>query len=119
MKDNQAKGRRGEQLAKQYLQAHGYQVLASRYRTQFGEVDLIARDKQTLVFAEVKARTGSRYGTPAEAVTRQKQKHLTLAAMAYLQEQDWTECPCRFDVIEVFLQDGHICHIQGAFEACM
>lgn len=119
MKDNQEKGRWGERLAKEYLLGHGYEVLESRYRTRYGEADLIARTGNTLVFVEVKARSGGGFGRPAEAVTPQKQRHVTLAAISYLQKTGCMETPCRFDVIEVFLNDGHICHIAGAFEACM
>ena len=84
--NNQEKGRLGENLAAQYLQAHGYEILANRYRTRYGEADLVARIQDTLVFVEVKARTNTKHGTPAEAVTAKKQKNATMAAMAYLQQ---------------------------------
>ena len=119
MKDNQGKGVLGETLAKEYLLGRGYSILESRYRTRQGEVDLIAEKDKTLVFIEVKARTGQRYGRPAEAVTKQKQRHLTSAALAYLQQTGRESAVCRFDVMEVFLPKGHVCHIQGAFDACM
>ena len=64
MKNNQGKGVLGETLAKEYLLGRGYDILESRYRTRQGEVDLIAEKDKTLVFIEVKARTGQRYGRP-------------------------------------------------------
>ena len=60
--NNQEKGLLGEKLAAQYLQAHGYEILASRYRTRYGEADLVARIQDTLVFVEVKARTNTKHG---------------------------------------------------------
>lgn len=117
--ENQEKGRLGEKLAAQYLRAHGYEILESRYRTRYGEADLVARKQGALVFVEVKARTNTRHGRPAEAVTAQKQKNVTRAAMAYLQKNGCMEATCRFDVIEVFLPSGEICHITNAFDACM
>ena len=79
--NNQEKGLLGEKLAAQYLQVHGYEILASRYRTRYGEADLVARIQDTLVFVEVKARTNTKHGTPAEAVTAKKKKNATMAAM--------------------------------------
>lgn len=117
--NNQEKGLLGEKLAAQYLQAHGYEILASRYRTRNGEADLVARIQDTLVFVEVKARTNTKHGTPAEAVTAKKQKNATMAAMAYLQQNGCMDALCRFDVVEVFLPGGQICHITNAFDACM
>ena len=116
---NQEKGRLGEKLAAQYLQAQGYRILESRYRTRYGEADLIACTRDTLVFVEVKARTSTSHGTPAEAVTAKKQRNVTMAAMAYLHKNGCLDAPCRFDVVEVFLPDGQICHITNAFDACM
>ena len=103
--NNQEKGLLGEKLAAQYLQAHGYEILASRYRTRYGEADLVARIQDTLVFVE--------------AVTAKKQKNATMAAMAYLQQNGCMDALCRFDVVEVFLPGGQICHITNAFDACM
>lgn len=102
MRPQQQRGRRGEALAAHFLTHRGYEILARNYRTRRGEIDLIARDGKTVVFVEVKARTGSRFGSPCEAVDAKKQQRLRLAAEEWLCQQE--EVPfCRFDVIEVYL----------------
>ncbi len=111
-------GDRGELEAARHLQGLGYRVLVRNYRTRQGELDLIARDGPVVVFVEVKAR---RQGTPAEAVTPEKQRRLTLAALHFLMAHGLLEQPCRFDVVAVVWPDGRraptIEHIPAAFEA--
>jgi putative endonuclease len=97
----QTTGRRGEQLACAELQRRGYAVLARRYRTRHGELDIIARNAGTIVFVEVKARHGGRFGDPADAVTSHKQRRLVSMAQDYLARHGLTEAPCRFDVVAV------------------
>ncbi len=109
------KGRRGEDLAARYLVKQGYAILARNYRAGGYEVDIIARDGEELVFAEVKARRGEAYGRGLEAVGRKKQTHLIRAAQTYLQETGSFERPCRFDVLEVDLVFESVEHIKGAF----
>lgn len=81
---NDSLGRRGEQLACRYLRQKGYQIVAQRFRTKFGEIDIIARKQNLLAFVEVKTRRGSRFGTPLMAITRDKQIKLLKAAQIYL-----------------------------------
>lgn len=119
MESKQEKGKRGEDLAACFLTGQGYTLLQRRYRKRGGEIDLICRQNDTLVFVEVKARTTGRYGTPAEAVNRRKQRALTLAALSYMHQKGLSESPCRFDVVEVDLRDGQIRHIKDAFWACL
>ncbi len=111
-------GDRGEREAARHLRRQGLRVLRRGYRTPQGEIDLIARDGGTLVFVEVKAR---RRGKPAEAVTPEKQRRLTLAALHFLKGHSLLEQPCRFDVVAVVWPDGRqapeIEHIRDAFEA--
>ena len=116
--DNQSKGKRGEALAEAYLVEHGYWILARRYRCQRGENDLIAQRGNTLCFCEVKARSGLRYGSGAEAVTRTKRFAATQAAMHYLMEHPH-QGPLLFDVLEVDLSTGQVQHIPSAFEAVL
>lgn len=111
-------GDRGEREAARFLRGRGLRILERGYRTAQGEIDLIARDGDTLVFVEVKSR---RAGEPAEAVTPAKQKRLTLAALHYLRRHDLLEQRCRFDVVAIVWPDGRqpatIDHIPHAFEA--
>ena len=98
----QAIGKLGEHKAGNYLKRRGYQILETNYRTKAGEIDLIAKEKDCLVFVEVKTRTNAEYGTPAEAVSFYKQQHMINSARYYLARQGG-ECECRFDVIEVIV----------------
>ncbi|MCE5189546.1 MAG: YraN family protein [Eubacteriales bacterium] len=111
-------GRGGEALAKEYLERLGYETLRQNYRSGPREIDLVMRDGETIVFVEVKARSKTNYGTPGEFVTRAKQHQLTLAAQAYLLQENRTDCPARFDVVEVYLACGEIQHFSNAFFAC-
>lgn len=94
-------GKSGEDLAVGELQARGYDVLARRYRTRHGEIDIVARHGRTIVFIEVKARAADDYGGAAAAVTRLKQRRLTTMAVHYLATHDLIGRPCRFDVVTI------------------
>jgi len=96
-------GKRGEDLACAELARRGYAVLARRYRTRFGEIDIIARDDGVTVFVEVKTRTGDEFGSGAEAVTAWKQRRITQMAVDYLSRYGLHDTPCRFDVVVVDL----------------
>ena len=106
-------GLRGEQQAEGYLCSLGMQVIDRRYRGADGEIDLIMRDENYIVFVEVKARPGSRNGAGVQAVTTDKQRRMFHAATAFLVERQMLDCPVRFDVVEL-TQDG-ILHIPNAF----
>jgi putative endonuclease len=114
---NRVLGRRGERAAARYLRRRGLRVITRSYRTTRGEIDLIARDGDTLVFVEVKTR---RAGRPAEAVTPEKQRRLTLAALQFLKRFDLLEQRCRFDVVAVVWPDDQsqpsVEHLPNAFE---
>ena len=96
-------GNRGEQVAARYLRQRGFKVLVRGYRTTQGEVDLICRDGDRVVFVEVKTR---QQGHPAEAVDLRKQRRLTLAALHFLKRHDLLETPCRFDVVAITWPDS-------------
>src|SRR5689334_22081664 len=98
-------GKLGEDLACAELARRGYSILARRYRTRFGEIDIIARDHDVTVFIEVKARQGDEFGGGAEAVTAWKQRRITQMAVDYLSRHRLHDRPCRFDVIVVDLAD--------------
>lgn len=98
---NQATGRRGERVASWYLRLHGYRILAHNYRTPYGELDLVARQGEEIVFVEVKTRTSKTYGYPEEAVHRTKLAHVVAAAEIYRTSERLTQQPFRIDVISV------------------
>lgn len=111
-------GQHGEQLALRYLRRKGYALLCRNYRYGHYEIDLVMQDGDYVVFVEVKARTdGERFGTPAMAVGREKQRCLLLAAQGYLLEHGCAESPARFDVVEVYLAEGKIQHIEHIVNA--
>src|SRR4030042_129522 len=91
------KGRRGEALAAAFLQRQGFTILRRRYRTRYGEVDLIAREGAVLCFIEVKTRSDPGFGLPIEAVTRSKMKRLALCAQTFVARKKLEEPPLRFD----------------------
>jgi len=96
-----ALGKTGEDLACCELERRGYAILARRRRQRVGEIDIIARDGETLVFVEVKARDGRDYGMPAEAVSVAKQRRIVQLATMYLARHRMLESRCRFDVVSV------------------
>jgi putative endonuclease len=99
--ERQAFGKAGEDLAVAELERRQYVILDRRYRTRHGEIDIVARDGETTVFIEVKARATPEFGTAAEAVTPQKQRRLVSMATDYLARHGLLERPCRFDVVAV------------------
>lgn len=95
-------GALGERHAARFLRARGLRLLEGNYRTTFGEIDLIARDGDTLVFVEVRTRAGDSDAiTPLDSVNPEKQRRLVRLARAYLRRRRLAELPCRFDVVEV------------------
>jgi putative endonuclease len=116
----QSLGKLGEELACGALAERGYAILARRYRTKLGEIDIVAGDGPTLVFVEVKARAGDDFGGGAAAVTQWKQRRLTLMALDYLARHRLENRPCRFDVVTVDVRDGRPPDIEvyaNAFDA--
>jgi len=97
----QALGMSGEDLACAELQRRGYVIVKRRYRTRFGEIDIIAKDGPTTVFIEVKARMTQEFGGAAAAMTRWKQRRIARMAVDYLARQNLHDCPCRFDVVAI------------------
>ncbi|HEY1582108.1 MAG TPA: YraN family protein [Chthoniobacterales bacterium] len=100
-------GMRGEKLAARYLRRQGFKVLYRNFRgRQGGEIDLICRDRDTLVFVEVKTRTREDFGRPLEAVNRQKQRRISLGGLAWLRLLGNPDILFRFDVVEVVIAEG-------------
>lgn len=114
-----AVGRRGEEVAAAYLERSGLVILDKNYRCRLGEIDIIARDGQALVFVEVRAKSGTAFGTAQESIGAGKQHKLRQLAWSYLKKNGFTGRPCRFDVVAVqFDERGElksIEHIENAF----
>ncbi|MBS4008135.1 MAG: YraN family protein [Clostridium sp.] len=108
-------GKKGEELAAAYLAVQGYQILARNWCCQSGELDIVAKDGDTLVFIEVKTRQSAFCGTPAEAVNAKKQEKVRLVARHYLYENRTGAAKYRFDVVAVNLTDNTITIIKDAF----
>src|SRR5215211_8254018 len=102
----QSLGKLGENLACAALKQRGYAIIATRYRTKVGEIDIVARDGDTTVFVEVKARAGDDFGGGAEAITRWKQRKVAKMAIDYLSRHHLHDRPCRFDVVTVDMIAG-------------
>jgi putative endonuclease len=102
-------GREGERLAARYLKTQHYRILYRNFRAPHGgEVDLVCRDKtcDALAFVEVKTRRSLAYGTPGEAVTREKQKLIARGALTWLRMLDHPDIPCRFDIVEIVIEES-------------
>jgi putative endonuclease len=114
--DNKSLGPQGEDLAIKYLQAKGLKIILRNYKTPIGEADIVAHDKDTIVFVEVKTRSSSQFGEPFEAVNERKRDKLKKIAM-YYQKQQGKEIMVRFDVVSIKRKaDGYeINHITDAF----
>jgi len=111
----------GEALAAEYLRKKHYKIIASGYRSRFGEIDLVAANRKGLVFVEVKLRKSAAYASAREYVDRKKQDRLRRTASIFLSENP-TDLPARFDVIEIYAPEGtatvrpEICHMEDAFQ---
>lgn len=118
---NNLAGAWGEALAAEYLRKKRYQLVASGYRSRFGEIDLIVQDRKNLVFVEVKLRKNASFASAFEYVDRRKQDRIRITASIYL-SQNPTNLQPRFDVIEIYAPGGtetidpEIRHMEDAFQ---
>lgn len=112
-------GDRGEALAIRHLKGEGLRILDAQHKNAYGEVDIIALDKDCVVFVEVKTRSSTEAGRPLEAVDYRKQQRLTRIALAWLKKKRRLGKPARFDVISIVWADGaepQLQHFRNAFE---
>ncbi len=111
-------GESGEAIAARHLKKKGYRIIETNYRTKIGEIDLIAKDKDTIVFVEVKSRRSWQFGNPKAAVTPQKQRKISMVALQYLKSIHRSNASARFDVAAVTItrDKPHIEIIKNAFE---
>jgi putative endonuclease len=112
-------GEIGENLACAELERRGYAILARRYRSRRGEIDIVACEGRTVVFVEVKTRNGSEFGNGADAVTWSKRRRIAAIAAEFLARHRLLDRPCRFDVVSIGLaQDGPAIEVYtSAFDA--
>ena len=115
-KDNRLKGNKGESIAARELVKKGYEILDTNFCRKGGEIDIIAKISDAVVFAEVKYRKSLENGAPCEAVDIRKQKRIIETAKKYIDEKNLYESSFRFDVIEILETDRiYMRHIENAF----
>ena len=113
--NNIEKGKLGEEIASRYIISKGGKIIERNYRTKIGEIDLIVKTNNQLVFVEVKSRNSLNYGYPCEAVNYKKQRKIINVAKYYILNNSLENIPIRFDVIEIYLKDKKINHLKNAF----
>lgn len=104
MNKKQNLGKQGEFIAQKYLESINYKIIETNYRCKFGEADIIATKNNEIAFVEVKTRSQEKYGTPAEAVTLAKKRHIYNVAEYYLFNIDKDKINISLDIIEVYMQ---------------
>jgi len=111
-------GKESESVAVRYLKKNGYKILEQNYRNQLGEIDIIAKDKKTLAFVEVKATRTDSFGSPKWAVTPKKQRKISMVALYYLKTTKQNKVKARFDVVAISSSQDNprIELIKNAFE---
>ena len=117
-KNKKETGDRGEKLAADLLIKKNYKIVEQNYRFGHGEIDIIAKDKDVLVFVEVKTRKNLEFGPPEFAVTKNKQRQIRKIAEAYLYQKKISDLDCRIDVVAILLKKNlppEINHIENAF----
>lgn len=107
-------GTEKEKLAGAYLEKNGYEIIEYNFRCRKGEIDIIAKDGEYLVFCEVKYRSGTSAGTPLDAVDYKKQKIISRCALFYITKQRLSDMPCRFDVVSVTNKEIQV--LKNAFD---
>ncbi len=108
--DKKELGKFGERMAAEYLVLNGYQIVAQNFKCRLGEVDIIGKKDNKIVFFEVKTRTSDQFGLPREAITETKKDHIRKVAAVYMMWEKVTNYEVAFDVIEVYCN-----HIENAF----
>lgn len=117
MKTRQGLGKKGETLAVEYLKKHGYAIVQTNFRFERAEIDVIAKEKDVLVFVEVKTRRRGSLGEPEDAITTRKRDQIVKAAQGFLYNSHLPEAECRFDVITIKQSYGkmEISHFKDVF----
>jgi len=108
-------GSKYERLTAKYLQKKGFKILDVNYRNMIGEIDIICRDSNSIIFVEVKARKNNKYGLPRESVTWHKKDKIRKTSLIYIKNNKLYDLQYRYDVVEIFIHDKKINHIEYAF----
>lgn len=113
--NNKKFGTIGEKIAKKYLQKKGYEIIKSNFYTKKGEIDIISKKSDSIIFVEVKTRNNLEYGTPAMSVDNTKKQHIKSVAKIFIHINNLYKFNVRFDVIEVIIKNGkcRINHIKN------
>lgn len=117
-KQNLYFGGQGEKAAVDFLKDNGYKILVKNYKTKLGEIDIIARDKDTLTFIEVKTRHSDRWGLPSEAISQTKQRQISKVAIMFLKKNKLLDKKARFDIVSIIYSEDmpKLELIKNAFE---
>lgn len=116
-------GNRGEKIAAKFLRKQGYQIIEKNYRSRLGEIDIVAKEDESIVFVEVKTRCSTDFGLPEEALSYDKRRRLSKLALGYLAHRRIKDTNCRFDVVSILMDNkkvrkvNHIKLIKNAFPA--
>lgn len=115
MNNSRKIGTIGEKIAQNYLDNKGYEIVKTNFYTKRGEIDIIAKKENCMIFIEVKTRTSLKFGPPSMSVNSSKKKHIKIAATTYIYLNKLYQYEIRFDVIEVLINNGkcQINHIEG------
>ncbi len=101
-------GNRGEKIAANFLRKRGYRIIEKNYRSRLGEIDIVARENDSVVFVEVKTRRSTDFGLPEEALSYDKRRRLSKVAMGYLAHRRIEDINCRFDVVSILMDDKKV-----------
>ena len=117
-KSNIELGQSGERIAVNFLKINGYDIISTNFRNKLGQIDVIAKDNETICFVEVKTRRSQRFGQPTEAVELSKQRKISQVALMFLKQNKLLNSPARFDVISISHLDiqPDVKLIKNAFE---
>ena len=113
-KSTRSKGTKGEEIVRDYLKKQGMKILEKNFRVKIGEIDIIAKERNTLVFVEVKSATNVNFGNPLYWVTPKKQKRIIRVSQWYLMNKGLQNTSIRYDVVSVN-PDRKVCHVRDAF----
>lgn len=116
-------GNRGEKIAAKFLRKQGYRIIEKNYHSRLGEIDIVAKEDESIVFVEVKTRCSTDFGLPEEALSYDKRRRLSKLALGYLAHWRIKDTDCRFDVVSILMDNKkvrkvkHIKLIKNAFPA--